>query len=337
MVAIPKVEAMAQPVVMREIDSPSSGTPAVMRTVGLTKVYHGRTVVNQVNLTVRPGEIYGFLGPNGAGKTTTIRMILGLVPPTHGQVEMFGQRVGHDHSELRQRVGVVGEQSFLYDDITARDYLAFFARLYGVHAKQGEALLERLGLAPFADLLARDFSQGMQRKLSIARALLHDPDVLVLDEPTSGLDPYGILQVRELLQEKRQAGRAIFVSSHILSEVERTADRVGIISRGRLVMEDKLKAVISQLTPGTWLQVEMEKPVVGIAEQLLQLEGIRSVKEDGSALVIEVDGDSDRRGVVSQTITAAQGVVIGMKLDRGSLEQAFVRLTEGELRAADSE
>jgi ABC-2 type transport system ATP-binding protein len=306
----------------------------VIRTNDLTKVYDGRPVVNKVNLVVRPGEIYGFLGPNGAGKTTTIRMILGLLQPTSGTVELFGHDVRHSGSELRGRLGVAGEQPFLYDDMTALEYLTFFARLYGVKdgPRRVTTLLERLDLAPFGHLLAREFSQGMQKKLTLARALLHDPEVLILDEPVSGLDPYGIVQVRELLGEKRQAGQAILISSHILSEVERTADRVGIIHRGWLIMEDAVDAVINRLTPGTELEVELQSEVPGLTEILKRLASVREVHAENDLLTIAVEGDSDIRASVSHAIAAAGGVVIGMNTRRATLEEAFVRLTEGRLK-----
>lgn len=320
---------------LRDVTSETAAGP-VIRTVDLTKAYDGRVAVDRANLVVQPGEIYGFLGPNGAGKTTTIRMILGLLQPTRGRVELWGQDIHQAGPVLRSRIGVVGEQSFLYDDMTALDYLMFFARLFRVAdaRTRSEQLLERLDLAPFAQLLARDFSQGMQRKLSVARALLHDPDLLILDEPVAGLDPYGIVQVRELLEERREAGRAVLVSSHILSEVERTADRISIIHRGHVLVEDSLDSIIRRLSPGTELEIELQGDIAVTEDALASLPGIRRIDRSGSVLVLEVEGDQDLRPLVSQTISKSGATVVGMKQRRASLEEAFVRLTEGKLRQA---
>ncbi len=312
----------------------SEHPPTVIRTVGLTKLYQRRTVVNALDLDVRPGEIYGFLGPNGAGKTTTIRMLLGLMRPSSGSIELFGQHVGHDPATLR-RVGVVSEQPFLYDDMTAVEYLLFFARLYRVSDARGRAamLLERLDLAPYCHLLARDFSRGMQQKLSLARALLHRPELLILDEPVAGLDPQGIVQVREMLEEERRAGHAVFISSHILSEVERIADRVGIVHHGRLLLEDTVEAVRSSLSPGIELEVELLAAVPGLEHLLQRIEGIRAVTRDGHRLAIALGHECDLRAVVAQAIATAGGVVIGMQARTASLEEAFVTLTEGHLES----
>jgi ABC-type multidrug transport system ATPase subunit len=305
----------------------------VIRTNNLTKEYNGRTVVSNINLAIRRGEIYGFLGPNGAGKTTTIRMILGLLPPSSGTIEIFGQDLQSSNVKIRQRLGVVGEHSYLYDDMTAIEYLMFFARLYGVEnaRRRSRDLLEWLDLAPFSHLLAREFSQGMQKKLMLARALLHDPEVLILDEPVSGLDPYGIVQVRELLEKKRQEGQAIIISSHILSEVERTADRIGIIHRGRLVTENTIEAVISDQATEMELDVELQIPIPGLIDILKQLPNVLGVQAQGVQLTITVEGLKDLRPIISQVITEGGGIVVGMQSHRASLEQAFIRLTEGKL------
>jgi ABC-2 type transport system ATP-binding protein len=305
----------------------------IIRTEGLTKVYGGRTTVNRLNLTVRRGEIYGFLGPNGAGKTTTIRMILGLIPPTSGSIELLGKKVTRETSDVHRKVGVVGELSFLYDDMTALEYLTFFARLHQMedYARRSMRLLEQMDLAQFRNVLARDFSQGMQKKLSLARALLNDPDVLILDEPVSGLDPYGILQVRELLQEKRQEGKTIFISSHILSEVERTADRVGIIQKGQMVIEDTVAAVSERLSAGIEVEVELQAEVPGLVAKLLQLPGVREVTSKGRQLTIQCQRDEDVRARVSKAIFEGGGVTMNMNIKKASLEDAFVKLTEHEV------
>jgi ABC-type multidrug transport system ATPase subunit len=209
--------------------------------------------VDGLDLAVRRGEIYGFLGPNGAGKTTTMLMLLGIERPTAGRVELFGAWPAADPFATKRRIGVVAEQPAFYDDLSAWESLGFHARLHRVEGWERAAagLIERLGLAGFERLRAVDYSRGMRQKLGLVRALLHSPELLVLDEPVSGLDPHGIRQVRELLLDANRAGVTILVSSHILSEVERTAHRVGILHGGRLVAEDEVGRL---LRPGETLE-----------------------------------------------------------------------------------
>ncbi len=213
----------------------------------ISKSFAGHAVISDLSLTVQRGEIFGFLGPNGAGKTTTINMILGLIRPDQGRVVVMGHGMAHQAGLARAMLGVVGEQQYLYDDMTAREYLLFFARLYGVAQPERRlaTLMEMTGLSPFLDQRARDYSYGMKQKLGLARALLHQPDLLILDEPVAGLDPAGIAQVRAIVQEANSRGATIFLSSHILSEVERIAQRVAIINQGRLVAEGSVESIIS--------------------------------------------------------------------------------------------
>jgi ABC-2 type transport system ATP-binding protein len=211
----------------------------VIEASGLTKRFGSRVAVEGLDLRVRPGEIYGFLGPNGAGKTTTIRMLLGILDPDAGAVVVCGRPVRRGDRVGRHLVGAVAEVQHFYGDMSCAEYLRFFAALYGLGWAKTRvaALLELVGLADRADDRAADLSKGLQQKLGLARALLHDPPVLILDEPVSGLDPHGIREVREIIGRERDRGRVVFLSSHVLSEVERTADRVGILRQGRLVFE----------------------------------------------------------------------------------------------------
>jgi ABC-2 type transport system ATP-binding protein len=211
----------------------------VIEARGLTKRFGTRTAVESLDLTARPGEIYGFLGPNGAGKTTTIRMLLGVLHPDAGTVQICGRPVRRDDRAARRLVGAVAEVQHLYADMTCQAYLRFFAALYRIDraAHRVSEVLELVGLSDRAADLAVDLSKGLQQKLGLARALLHDPPVLVLDEPVSGLDPHGIREVREIICCERDRGRLVFLSSHVLSEIERTADRIGIMRRGRLAFE----------------------------------------------------------------------------------------------------
>jgi ABC-type multidrug transport system ATPase subunit len=226
----------------------------MIRARGLVKKYGRFTAVDGVDLLIQPGEIYGFLGPNGAGKTTTILMLLGIIRPTAGEISLFGEPFTADRLDLRRRIGMVPEKhprgAWLW--MTAAEYLGMFAALFRVPrpAERIESLLDKVDLLSVRNRRIGTFSHGMMQKLSITRALLHDPDILFLDEPISGLDPLGIKQTRDLLLSENRAGRAIFISSHQLSEMERICHRVAILSRGKLLAEDTMPRLLSRMGTG---------------------------------------------------------------------------------------
>lgn len=302
----------------------------VVRTEQLTRRYDGLVAVGNLNLRVESGEIYGFLGPNGAGKTTTLLMVLGIIKPTAGRIYLWGRPMEEDALVARRRIGVVGEHDYLPDHLTAEEYLRFFADLYGVPrpAARIGALLARLGLEEFRGLRAGDFSRGMKQKLSLARALLHDPELLILDEPVSGLDPHGIVEVRHLLQELNRRGVTIFISSHLLSEVEQTAHRVGILHRGHLIRQDTIPALRSLLRQDLILEVELEASVQDLDSRLASLPIVRRVQADGRRLLVTVDSGADHRAEISQAVAAAGGIIVGMRAHEPTLEEAFLTLTE---------
>lgn len=210
----------------------------IIKTSQLTKVYGGgQRSVDEINLAVRQGEIYGFLGRNGAGKTTTIRMLLGLVKPTYGDIEIFGEKLQTSRSTILRRIGSIVEVPGFYENLTARENLLINAKIMGVHKKNAiEEALEIVGLQDENKKLVGKYSLGMKQRLGIARALLHYPELLILDEPTNGLDPIGIKEMRKLIKTLSQERRiTIFISSHILSEIGQLADTLGIIHDGRLL------------------------------------------------------------------------------------------------------
>jgi ABC-2 type transport system ATP-binding protein len=209
--------------------------PAAIAARDLRKDFAGRPAVDGVDLDVAPGEVFGFLGPNGAGKTTTIRMLTALIAPTGGDAWIDGLALGHQDSAIRQRVGVLTETPGLYERMTARENLAFFARLYRVPAaeiaQRIEYYLRRLDLWDRRDDRVGSFSKGMKQKVALARALLHQPPVVFLDEPTAGLDPESSVVVHEFIDQIRGEGRTIFLCTHNLDEAERLCDRVAIFRR----------------------------------------------------------------------------------------------------------
>jgi ABC-2 type transport system ATP-binding protein len=212
--------------------------PPVLELAGLTRAYGGRMVVDHLDLSVRRGEILGFLGPNGAGKTTTIRMALNLVRPTSGTVRVLGHDVWRDGEAVLPRVGALIEAPALYPHLTGWENLRVFAAAVGGTPERTlRELIAVVGLADRQDERVRTYSLGMKQRLGVAVALLNDPDLLMLDEPANGLDPHGIAEMRDLMSQLASEGRTIFLSSHVLSEVEAICTRVAIIDRGKLVHE----------------------------------------------------------------------------------------------------
>lgn len=211
----------------------------MIRTVNLTKRYGDKTIVDNVSLSVNKGEIYGFLGLNGAGKTTTIRTLLGMIRPTSGDVYLYGKRLAEGGQELWKRVGYMVEMPYAYPNFSVRDNLLLFARLRGI-TDQGaiDKVMDKINLTSYAKTKAKDLSLGNAQKLGLAKALIHNPDILILDEPTNALDPVGIVEIRELLKTlASDHGVTVFISSHILEEISKLASRIGIIHQGVLLQE----------------------------------------------------------------------------------------------------
>lgn len=305
----------------------------VIRTVGLSKRFGALTALQDLDLQVGRGEIYGFLGPNGAGKTTTVLLLLGLLRPSAGSVYLFGQPMRPGDATMRHRVGVVPEQPYLYPHMTAQEYLDWFADLYGVpHRKDRTAqLLDAVSLFDRRHSRLREFSRGMQQKIGLARALLHDPELLLLDEPTSGLDPSSAKQVRDLLLDLKRRGKTILISSHILSEVERTADRVAILVKGRLQAQDTVEHLIQEVQPDAVVEIELLAVVPAeLLERLRALPFVRNVEVHGSILTVSLSPTEGKElhARLSAAITASGGTIVQMTSRKGTLEDAFLAITE---------
>ena len=304
-----------------------------LRAAGLTKRYAGAPVVDALDLAVGRGELYGFLGPNGAGKTTTIRMALGLIRPSGGDVELLGESVVHGRPPL-ERVGALVEEPAFWRYLSGRRNLKYFARAGG----SGEATRRRLrriddvlrtvGLASAAHKRVKAYSQGMRQRLGIALAMLGAPELLVLDEPTNGLDPQGMREIRQLLRRLADEGTSVFVSSHLLGEVEALCDRVGVMARGRLVAEGPPGGL-----RGTTDRVRLDVDDRGRAVSVLAgLEGVSHVDEPGGALRIRLDGGATVASVNAALVHAGIGVE-ALVPERDTLEDVFLALV-GEDEAA---
>ena len=307
----------------------------MIKTENLTKRYENHLAVDSLCLDVRPGEIYGFLGPNGAGKTTTIHMLLGLIRPTSGRVLIHGEAIGPHDFAFKRQIGVVAEEPVEDSKMSGWELVRFFAKLHGLEKPEPrmEELFRSLDLWDVRHGMARDYSRGMRQKLSLIRALIHEPRLLILDEPVSGLDPHGIRQVREIINDYQQAGGTVFISSHILSEIEHSANRVGILHEGRLLIEDSMAGLRRRLARQQRMTLELEHVVPELVERLVEQPYIVQVRQEGRQLDLLLRTQEDIRARISRLITEAGGVILRMQGDEMSLEEAFVTITSQDVLA----
>ena len=297
-------------------------------TRGLTKRYGDVNVVDGLDLTVERGELYGFLGPNGAGKTTTIRMALGLIFPTAGEVELLDEPVVHGRtSRALERTGAMVEEPAFYRFLSGRWNLEVFARAGGSGEEARRRLariddvLELTGLASAAKKRVKAYSQGMRQRLGIALALLGAPDILVLDEPTNGLDPAGMREIRQMLRRLADGGTTVFVSSHLLTEVEAICDRVGVLLRGKLVAEGppgQLRGAAETV------RVEVDD-VERAAEVLGRLEGVEVATGGDRQFSVRL-GATTTAADVNAALVGAGVAVSALVPEQESLEDVFLAL-----------
>jgi ABC-type multidrug transport system ATPase subunit len=297
----------------------------ILQTFNLSKRYKKRWAVRDLNLTVRRGEIFGFLGPNGAGKSTTIRMILSLVKPTAGRVELFGKPLHRNRASVLKRAGGLVEAADFYLYLPARRNLEIVAALRGDHSSGDiDRVLDIVGLLGRAGDAVKTYSHGMKQRLGIAQALLGNPELVVLDEPTSGLDPQGIKEVRELIQRLSQAGTVtVFLSSHLLSEIEQTATSMAIINQGSLVVQG---SVAELLASGPSVIRFDARP----RDRALEI--LKASPLVDTATVVEPYIQCSVRREAAAALTrdlVESGIAVHAVIPRRSLEEYFLSITEG--------
>jgi ABC-2 type transport system ATP-binding protein len=297
---------------------------------GLSESFGKVVAVEALELCISPGEIYGFLGLNGAGKTTTIRALLGMIRPSQGSVRVLGQRVGPAGRGPWRRVGHLVEAPSAYPELTVRENLEVARRLHALPDHGCVArVIERLDLGRYADRRTGSLSTGSLQRMALARALLHDPEVLILDEPANGLDPAGVVEIRQLLSHlAAERGVTVFMSSHILTEVDRLATRIGIIHRGRLLEE---------LDPGMLsgagkLRVQVQPERLSLAVEALTRTGMHASIEAETASLSLVDPRAlSAPEQVATVLVNAGAPPTRLGVERESLEDHFLRLTGGKL------
>ena len=296
----------------------------VLQLFDVTKRIGRREIVRQLNMSVRTGEVYGFLGPNGAGKTTTIRMIVGLIRPTRGAIQVCGHDVERDPVSAKRYLGAIVENPEMYGYLTGRQNLLHYARLSGVDRieERIERVAKRVGLEDRIDDKVKRYSLGMRQRLGVAQALIGDPKLLVLDEPTNGLDPAGIREFRELIRALAAEGLAVFVSSHLLSEVEQMCDRVAVLQQGSVIAE----ASVAELRAGAG-SLLLRVSRWDEATAWLRARGFEVEGKDGRLVVGDLD---DARVAKLLRDLVGAGFDVYEAARTGGLEQSFLALTGAE-------
>jgi ABC-2 type transport system ATP-binding protein len=295
---------------------------------GLSKQFEDTQAVVDLTLEVSQGEIFGFLGPNGAGKTTTIRMLGALIAPSDGTAIVAGYTLGREDTQIRQRVGILTESPGLYDRLSAERNLAFFARLYDVPDvdAQVERYLRMLGLWDRRHEAAATFSRGMRQKLAIARALLHEPQVLLLDEPTSGLDPETARLVREFIADLKQEGRTIFLCTHNLDEADRLCDRIAVFNTRLLAVDTP--AALRQRLYDRKVVFHLHKATPEFVQLMEGFDFVRSAEQVDDKVVVAIDDPEGQNPVLVKALVEADAEIQFVGELRRSLEDVYLQLVQ---------
>jgi len=296
----------------------------IIETNQLIKSYKNAKVVNQIDLSVDQGDIYGFLGPNGAGKTTTIRMLLGLIKPTSGDIKIFGKKLQNHKMEILRGIGSLVEYPSYYGNLTGLENLEAIRRLLQVKDKKRNLdILKVVGLTDAKDKLVKNYSLGMKQRLGIGIALLGSPQLLILDEPTNGLDPAGIQEIRELIKTLPNLyGITIMISSHLLNEVDQMANKVGIINQGQLIFQNSIEELRKKSNP----RIVMRTNDSLSAESILQQEGWSVTLKDNGELEINETEDS-KIAYITDKLVRKNMEIYRIQEQKRSLEDIFLEIT----------
>ena len=323
--------------VMETVDDTSveAAGDVVIETQGLSKYYDGFAAVDGVSLSVEAGQVFGLLGPNGSGKTTTILMLLGLTEPSAGRVRVLGLDPARRPLSVKARVGYLPDQVGFYENLTARENLRYIARLNSLSAEEREARIEeavdRIGLTSAIDRPVGAFSRGMQRRLGVAEVLLKDPEIIIMDEPTVGLDPEAARTFLRIINDLKQDGITILLSSHLLHQVQAVCDRVALFHRGRIVLEGTVPQLARRVLGGAYhvvVQVEGEQETLRRA--LEALPGVTGVSIEGPDRYV-LEAKADLRPEAAEAVVDAGGRLRSLAVEEPSLDDIYNRyFEEGE-------
>ena len=317
---------------------------AIIQITDLTQVHQKRKIIDDLSLTVEDGDVFGFIGPNGAGKTAMLRVMATLLMPTHGEVLIDGHSVKSSPKLVRKSIGYVPDQCGFYPDMTTWEYLDFFGACHEVHYRERpeliSTLLDLVDLSDQEDVQVEDLSLGMKQRLSLSRALLHDPKVLILDNPLSGLDPTARVEFQELLSEVAQMGKTIFLSSHILTDVTRICNRVGVMKSGRLVAYGSLQELKTRLDLPRTIQIKL----IGQAEKVQAVLKSNPYVSDISNDELQTEGPittiriqfraGDEKIVELLTVLVRLGIqVLSFEVDANEMGDVFSYITKGNVNS----
>ncbi len=308
----------------------------VIETQGLSKRYGKVVAVEDLNLRIEAGEVYGLLGPNGSGKTTTILMMLGLTEPSGGTVRVLGLDPVREPLSLKKQVGYLPDSVGFYSEMTAWENLAYIARLNGLPRAEAEAriarVLERMGLAEVAHRPVSAFSRGMRQRLGLAEVLLKEPKVVILDEPTLGLDPEAAQAFLQMIQGLKAEGITVLLSSHLLHQVQAICDRVGLFHKGRLVLEGRVEELAQRVLGGAYRIRLGASPLEGLQARLQALPEVSRVSlEDGE---VRLEATQDVRPLVARTVLEAGAALHSLALEKPSLDEVYARYFQEVRHAA---
>ncbi|MET3506483.1 ABC transporter ATP-binding protein [Halalkalibacter oceani] len=309
----------------------------MLETEELSKSFKGITAVEGVNIYMEKGESIGLLGPNGAGKSTTISMISSLLRPDSGDVRLYGKSVIQEPNTIRRVLGMVPQEIALYQELTAYENLKFFGRIYGLRGKQLEAkiqeVLELVGLTDRQKQLVRTYSGGMQRRVNMAAAMLHNPEILIMDEPTVGIDPQSRSHILEMVRELNQKqGLAVLYTSHYMEEVERLCDRLYIMDHGRVIAAGTKEELKSILSGEEAILIDLERPNGGLFNELEANQAIIQTIETEKGLKLIVPKGSKMLAEIFQAAERHDAQILRVNVQVPTLEDVFLHLTGRKLR-----
>ena len=303
----------------------TSNKPNIIEVRNLTKTYKKTPAVNNLKLNVKKGEIFGFLGPNGAGKKTKIKSMLGLIYPTTGNIKIKNHEIHKFGKKVKKYIGYMPERIAFYDNLTGLQNLEFYASIKNVEKNECVTLIEEMGLSQHAHKKVGDYSKGMNQRLGMARAVLGNPEILILDEPSGGLDPRGVRLIREKIKSLNNEGVTIFISSHILSEIQSICSQIGIINQGSLVAQDTVLELSKNLKVKPKLIMEFLEVNDRVVEIIKNIPGVESLEINGKYISINCLPEK-RAEVIANTFNAG-GKIINIQTEEASLEDIFMRIT----------
>lgn len=306
----------------------------MLRITDLTKNYGSFTAVNHLTLHIPEGELFGFVGPNGAGKTTTIRIVCGLLKASGGAVQIGGTSAALGSKEMKRMIGYVPDFFGVYDNLKVGEYMDFYGSMYSMNSKEiaklTDDLLELVNLTDKKDFFVDTLSRGMKQRLCVARALLHNPKLLILDEPNSGLDPRARVEMKEVLKNLHSMGKTIVISSHILSELSEMCSSIGVMNKGKLIEAGKIDDIMQRLTGGNRIHIQIHSGMDTAIRILKEFVGVtvESVREN--ELIVLYNGTEETITHIIGELIQNQVLLNGFYREEGNLETLFMQLTGGD-------